>query len=435
MTIPRILAIMGSGETAPTMTKVHRTLFERMGPGAVPAVMLDTPFGFQANADELTERTTAYFKESVDRAMGVASLRRASEADALGLERVRLQIREARLVFAGPGSPSYALRQWAGGPVPTELADKLRSGGCVTFSSAAALTLGVATVPVYEVYKVGADPEWLPGLNLTAATGLSFAVVPHYDNAEGGTHDTRFCYLGEGRLRALEGDLEPETFVLGVDEHTAAIFDLGAGTMEVLGRGGVTVRAEGRSEVIATGATVTIGRLGEIAGALREGRAATPDAVAPLPASAAPTSDARGGSPSLLESVNRLEAEFDVALSSRDAVGAVRVALSLEAALHEWAADTLQSDEADRGRAVLRGMIVRLGDAAEGGVRDPKEVLGPWVEALLALRAGARADKRWSDADVVRDQLIALGVEVRDGAGGTEWDLRPAGVPSDMPTR
>src|SRR6266571_3494942 len=29
-------------------------------------------------------------------------------------------------------------------------------------------------------------------------------VIPHYDNAEGGTHDTRFCYLGERRLAALE---------------------------------------------------------------------------------------------------------------------------------------------------------------------------------------------------------------------------------------
>ena len=28
MTGPRILAIMGSGETAPTMAKVHRALFE-----------------------------------------------------------------------------------------------------------------------------------------------------------------------------------------------------------------------------------------------------------------------------------------------------------------------------------------------------------------------------------------------------------------------
>jgi hypothetical protein len=38
----------GSGETAPTMIKPHRELFERLGDA--PAVILDTPYGFQENA-------------------------------------------------------------------------------------------------------------------------------------------------------------------------------------------------------------------------------------------------------------------------------------------------------------------------------------------------------------------------------------------------
>ena len=428
MTTPRILAIMGSGETAPTMTKVHRSLFATMGAGPVPAVFLDTPFGFQANADELTERTVAYFRESVDRVMGVASFRRASRADALDVERLRLQLRDASLVFAGPGSPSYALRQWAGSPVPVELAEKLRTGGCVTFSSAAALTLGVATVPVYEVYKVGADPEWLPGLDLTAATGLSVAVIPHYDNAEGGTHDTRFCYLGEGRLQTLEGELDTDTFVLGVDEHTAAVFDLEAGTMSVLGRGGVTVRAAGRSEVLASGAVVDISHVAETAARLRSGGGSPgtggggAGAATVLGDASAARSSEDVGSP-LLEAVVRLEAEFDQALAARDASAAVRCALALEEELHAWSSDTLQSDEADRGRAALRSMLVRLGEAAQEGVRDPRAVVGPWVEALLSLRASARQAKRWSDADEVRDHLVALGVEVRDDPTGTSWEL------------
>ncbi len=53
-------------------------------------------------------------------------------------------------------------------------------------------------------------------------------MIPHYDNAEGGTHDTRFCYLGERRLRLLESMVETGTVVLGVDEHTAVLFDLDA---------------------------------------------------------------------------------------------------------------------------------------------------------------------------------------------------------------
>ena len=63
-------------------------------------------------------------------------------------------------------------------------------------------------MPVYEIYKSGADPAWAPGTNLLERlTGLRAALIPHYDNTEGGTHSTRFCYLGERRLRFLEGAL------------------------------------------------------------------------------------------------------------------------------------------------------------------------------------------------------------------------------------
>ncbi|HMA45742.1 MAG TPA: hypothetical protein VKP11_00800, partial [Frankiaceae bacterium] len=243
-----LLVVMGSGETSPTMVGIHREVFAALDRVGGPAVLLDTPFGFQENADELTARTLRYFADSVGRPVEVASYRRADTGDRLAAEAAFARIATARWVFAGPGSPTYALRQWRGSPVPGLLADVLARGGGVVFASAAALTLGVATVPVYEVYKCGEDPYWLDGLDLlAAATGLPAAVIPHYDNAEGGTHDTRYCYLGERRLRPLEGRLPAGAFVLGVDEHTAALIDLAAGTVTVRGRGGVTVRRGGRS--------------------------------------------------------------------------------------------------------------------------------------------------------------------------------------------
>jgi cysteinyl-tRNA synthetase len=69
-------------------------------------------------------------------------------------------------------------------------------------------------------------------------------------------------------------------------------------------------------------------------------------------------------------------------------------------------------------------MVVRLGDLARTGARDPRQVLGGFVDALLAERAAARSERRYGDADRVRDALIANGVEVRDTAEGTQWDLR-----------
>ncbi|MGH2718432.1 MAG: hypothetical protein ACRDJU_07625, partial [Actinomycetota bacterium] len=151
----RLLTIMGSGETAPTMAKVHRRLLERLGPPPVAAVLLDTPFGFQENADDIVARAKAYFAESVGTPIGLATLRAAANASAVEQAEFIAAVKAARYVFSGPGSPSYALRQWRGGPLRELLADKLRRGGAVTFSSAAALALGVATIPVYEIYKAG----------------------------------------------------------------------------------------------------------------------------------------------------------------------------------------------------------------------------------------------------------------------------------------
>ena len=47
--------------------------------------------------------------------------------------------------------------------------------------------------------------RWLEGMNLMADAGLPAVVVPHFNNAEGGNHDTRYCYMGERRLSAARG--------------------------------------------------------------------------------------------------------------------------------------------------------------------------------------------------------------------------------------
>jgi cysteinyl-tRNA synthetase len=114
-------------------------------------------------------------------------------------------------------------------------------------------------------------------------------------------------------------------------------------------------------------------------------------------------------------------AAFRAALSSRDAEGAVRAALALEQSIVDEADD---QETLTRARAELRAMISALGDAAVGGVQDRREVVGPYVEAMLAVRATVRAEKRYDLSDVIRDAFEALGVEVRDTPSGAEWGLR-----------
>jgi hypothetical protein len=426
MTTPRILAIMGSGETAPTMKGPHRSIFDRFGTD-VDAVLLDTPFGFQENAPILASKAIEYFQDAIGRPVHAAGLTRIDTGDTVGVERGVAAVRSADWVFAGPGSPTYALAQWNGTPVPDAISEKLRTGGAVVFSSAAALTIGRATVPVYEIYKVGVDPYWLEGLDVLAEVGLNVAVIPHYDNAEGGNHDTRFCYLGERRLAMLEPELPDGCFVLGIDEHTGVIMDLDADTAEIVGKGAVTLRRNGESVRIESGQTIPIDTLRagpEGAGTTTGANAPGADlGLTPDPGVSAAEAGAGGEATpdSLVDAAKLHEAAFDAALADRDADGAVAAILELESAIVEWSRDTLQSDDIDRARAALRSMIVRLGAAATEGVRDARDVLGPVVEAALAARVVARSEKAFAVSDAIRDGLATAGIEVRDTADGAEW--------------
>jgi hypothetical protein len=427
MSAPRILAIMGSGETAPTMAKVHRALFDRLGATgeAVPAAILDTPYGFQENADELSARTVEFFATSVGRPVAVASYR-SRDVDALTLAMAVARIREARYLMAGPGSPSYALRQWAGGPIPDALAATLSGGGILTMASAAALTIGVVTIPVYEVYKVGEEPRWLDGLDLLGpATGLRAAVVPHYDNAEGGHHDTRFCYMGERRLRILERSLPEGTFILGVDSHTALVLDLERATAAVTGLGGVTVRVDGRSAVFPGGSDVPIEALAEAARELAQGRDVDVDRAARpgQPGAAGGSASAQAPAAPLRDEMEEQEGAFVEALGRGDMRAAVAALLELDSAIDGRIRQGEDSPDLDNAGATFRSLIARLGERAETGTRDPRETLEPFVAILLELRARARATRDWEAADLVRDRLAAAGVEVRDAASGSTWVL------------
>ena len=411
-TTARILAIMGSGETSPTMVKTHRQLIGRLS--QPNAVVLDTPYGFQENAPELALRAVEYFDVSVNTAISPLGLTRMIGADALAVQQGLSALTDADYVFAGPGSPTYALRQWKNTQVSHILHEKLQRGGIVTFASAAALTLGTRTVPVYEIYKCGEEPYWLEGLNLLGEFGIPAVVIPHYNNAEGGHHDTRFCYLGETRLNMLEQQLDDGEYVLGVDEHTGIVIDLNERTAEVVGNGVVTLRVKGNSTTFASGEVLSLEQL--------QNPTVAPSATPPPPVVV--VDEPKVVATSLASVAQLRREEFEAALASGDANGATRAILELENDIKLWSADTLTGTDADSAREVLRSMIVKLGTAATGGLEDPRERVAPYVEALLAIRKIVRAEKRFDLSDIVRDALALAHIEVRDTPDGVEWLLQ-----------
>lgn len=349
---------MGSGETSPTMVELHKTLVR----GADRVTVLDTPYGFQENADELSAKAVTYFSDSVGVPADVVSLRTA-DAPAPDLGRALQALKNAGYVFSGPGSPTYALRQWRAVGMPDVLAQVVLSGGVVVLASAAAVTAGLLSVPVYEVYKVGQSPYWEQGLDLLGRLGLRATVVPHFNNTEGGTHDTSCCWIGRRRLDQLRAD-QPDLPVVGIDEHTALVLDTASGTATVHGQGAVHLLVGDARLEHGAGATF------DLAGALGTTARVSPAATAP---SAVPA----------LES----------ALAAQDA-GAVVDALAAGA---------------DLARATaLAGLepVLRRGWEA------------PDVALLLRAREQAREDKQWALSDLLRDGLEALGVLVEDTPDG-----------------
>jgi hypothetical protein len=439
----RILAIIGSGETSPTMVTVHRELVSRLGLSSSRAILLATPYAFQENAADVSARAERYFADSVGLRVRVAAgtsphadpgmappLTGADEDEG----RQAADIAAADWVFSGPGSPSYALAHWQAGPVAAGLRDRVLAGdGLTVLASAAAATVGRFTLPVYEIYKAGGAPRWLPGLDLLGPLGLTAAVIPHYDNAEGGRYDTRHCYLGERRLTVMERDLPDDAAVLGVDEHTAVLIDLRAGNLEIRGRGGMTVRRSGDSLVLAAGTRLSVAELRDLVRGVRAARgggAMAGDATAGDATTRdgdATGGDANAGAGDMLalplpEIMAAAEQRFRAAAGDRDADAMVGVVLDLETAVSQWEADTDEDQGTKQARALMRSLIGRLARAVRDGLADPRDRLAPAVEPLLALRATLRDAGDYAAADAIRDALAAAGLDVSDTPEGTRWD-------------
>jgi cyanophycinase-like exopeptidase len=255
------VTLIGSGELSPTLGKVHRDIMSRL---AVPvrAVFLDTPAGFQLNVDQLAERAKEYFRRSLDTELEIASFR-ASNAPVAQREAALQRLEWGNYIFAGPGSPTYAIRSWRGTPVMGALSRRLLAGAHLVFASAATIAMSRYALPVYEIYKVGEEVRWVEGLNLLGPFGLELAIVPHWNNAEGGNHDTRFCFMGAPRLARLEAELPKTATILGIDEFTACTIDLAAGRVAVMGKGQVTLRRDGREICYPAGSIIELARLGE----------------------------------------------------------------------------------------------------------------------------------------------------------------------------
>ena len=408
------LVLMGSGELTATMVELHKSLLH--GPGGRPeAVFLDTPAGFQLNVDHIARKAAAYFESRIGCPLTLVSYKSAESVDPEQSVRITQTLRQSGYILIGPGSPTYALNQWRASRIPDALIDQVASGGCLVTASAAALTVGRYTLPVYEIYKVGQAPHWVEGLDILGHFGFNTVVVPHWNNAEGGNHDTRFCFMGETRFARLEALLPEPADILGLDEHTALIIDFAEQQARVNGIGRVVLRRNGQDRIFNKDDVVPLSLL----------RGETQEAPRSVsPAAAQPTEPA-GAQPDA-EVWRRLHSQAD---QVRDALAAHRpeeattAMLALEHLVWENQQTLQDVDGLGAARELLREAMVLTGNRLAALPPSRRACLDPLVAALLSLRDQFRSRRQWASADALRDCLSSAGIAVEDAADGTRWSM------------
>jgi peptidase E len=408
------IVLMGSGELTATMVEVHKSLLNQL-PGSPQAAFLDTPAGFQLNVDQISRKAVEYFQVHVQHAMSISSFKSHEATTDFDAQQAFQILRNSNYILIGPGSPTYAVRQWKESPVPEILTQCVTNGGCLVAASAAALTVGRLTLPVYEIYRVGQDLHWVDGMDILGQFGFDLVVIPHWNNAEGGTHDTRFCFMGEPRFRRLESLIPEKVPVLGLDEHTACILDFEKNQAMIKGIGRVTLRSSDRELSFNSGDRFPLD-------VLRGGDADS--SWRPVPAETrTPQKDAARASDSFWDKIHALEDRFHKGLEEHNPKLSTNALLELDRTI--WQAQQgLESDEfIAQARDTLRDLIVLTGNALASSPANQAECLTPLVEALLELRQTFRANEQWTEADALRDILLLVNITVEDSQNGSEWRL------------
>lgn len=406
------IVLMGSGELTATMVDVHRELL-RAFPHPPRAAFIDTPAGFQLNADQISKRAQAYFQTRVQQPMSVASFKSKEAASSYEAEQAFHTLREADYTLIGPGSPTYTLRQLKGTPIPEILTKRIAAGGTLVAASAAALTVGRYTLPVYEIYRVGEDLHWVEGMDLLGHFGFNLAVIPHWNNAEGGNHDTRFCFMGEPRFRTLESLLPEDVSILGLDEHTACILDLGKEEGSIRGIGSVVLRRDKTERVFQKGDTFPLDLLrGE-----DTARQWLPGVPAPVPSPGVDGSR----EDSFWDGIQELETAFHEGLEQQDPIIVINTLLEFDRMVWNAQQDLENEESISQARETLRELIVSMGAIVAPSGKASEETLSLLVEEMLLLREDFRRMKQFKEADAIRDSLKRANIIVEDTGRGSRW--------------
>jgi len=262
---PGRIALLGSGETSPVGGQIYEILAASYSMPLQVAV-LETPAGFELNAAAVAGRVVDFltsrlqnFSPHVD---SVAA-RKKNTPFSPDDPAILCPLVDSQLIFLGPGSPTYTVRQLQDSLAWSLVKARQRQGASLALASAAAIAASSWVLPVYEIYKVGEDPHWVRGLGLLEPFGFNLAIIPHWNNKDGGSElDTSRCFMGQSRFADLLTQLPADIPVLGLDELTGLILDFSTRTCQVIGRGSAHILQCGDERSFPAGSSFDFACLG-----------------------------------------------------------------------------------------------------------------------------------------------------------------------------
>ncbi len=268
MTLGKI-AFLGSGETSLAGGRIFESLVRDLKEPLRIALM-ETPAGFELNSTQVVGRVGEFMMTRLGNYKPVVDLVAARKKDSPFSPddpEIVKPLLHANMIFMGPGSPTYAIRQLKDTLAWDVIRARHRLGATLIFASAATISVGAHALPVYEIYKVGQDVHVVDGLNFFADFGLHLSFMPHWNNADGGVDlDTSRCFVGMDRFAEWCKLIPNENTTLGLDEHTGIILDFENGKCEVSGVSSISLvrECDPEPEMHTSGTTFDLKKLGDI---------------------------------------------------------------------------------------------------------------------------------------------------------------------------
>lgn len=264
---PGKILLLGSGETSHAGGQAFETVSAPIEKG-FQIRLLETPAGFELNSPQVVGRVADYMRIRLNNYSPdiqlVAARRKTGEysTDSAALAE---KLAEGDLIFMGPGSPTYTIKQLKGSRIWETLKAAFLQGANLAIASAATIVVGKFALPVYEIYKVGQDPFWNRGLNLLSIFGLNVSFIPHWNNNDGGAElDTSRCFIGRPRFDPLMKQMPKDHLVIGLDEQTGLILDIPNRVCKVIGKGQVHLLRNGDIQIFSDRDIFPMGKLGKV---------------------------------------------------------------------------------------------------------------------------------------------------------------------------